>query len=240
MAFTIPDRGAVAAHVEASLAAAPIGTDPFPHLVVARVLPDDFYTSLIAALPPATCFTGAHVKPNWRFTPDGVPEDGFRLWRFFAEDVVPSMLVPGVVNRFAAHIPDVPLGHSDVRMLLRRPGYRIRPHLDPGKSFVTTLFYLARPGEPEAYGTDLYRTEDQAPGTRERTFYPEDDSVRYALATTIPFRANTALVFANVGLHGAQIPPDAPLDLERYAVQFYVGPAAAAPGIAAADGQDAY
>jgi hypothetical protein len=42
---------------------------------------------------------------------------------------------------------------------------------------------------------------------------------------TIPFRANTALVFLNAGgAHGADIPVTAPAMTERYAYQFYVRP----------------
>jgi hypothetical protein len=92
---------------------------------------------------------------------------------------------------------------------------------------VTTLLYLARPGEPEAYGTHLYRSDRPVAGAQERTYYPysENEEGRCERVATIPFRANTALMFANVGLRGAEIPASAPADLERYSIQFYIGPA---------------
>jgi hypothetical protein len=56
----------------------------------------------------------------------------------------------------------------------------------------------------------------------------------------VPFRANTAVSFLNYGgAHGADIPKDAPADLERYAYQFYVSPDPAALAVVTGETEEA-
>jgi hypothetical protein len=57
---------------------------------------------------------------------------------------------------------------SDGRIMLRRPGYRIPPHRDPKWGFITCLMYLAREGDDERWGTQLYTVTDdgEAAGAR--------------------------------------------------------------------------
>ena len=54
------------------------------------------------------------------------------------------------------------LDPADGRILLRRPGYVIEPHRDPGWGFLTCLAYLARPGDNKEWGTQLYRVREDA------------------------------------------------------------------------------
>ena len=41
--------------------------------------------------------------------------------------------------------------------MLRRPGYRLKPHRDMKIAALTGLIYFARPGDSQEYGTQLYR-----------------------------------------------------------------------------------
>jgi hypothetical protein len=112
---------------------------------------------------------------------------------------------------------------SEGRILLRRPGYVIAPHRDPQWGFLTTIVYLARPGDREDYGTQLYRLEVERESPNNAPLYVDPALCR--LVKTVPFRANTALTFLNSsGAHGASIPSDAAADTERYIYQFRVGP----------------
>ena len=43
--------------------------------------------------------------------------------------------------------------------MLRRPGYKLTPHLDPKRATMTVLLYLARPGDSEQFGTSLYSVD---------------------------------------------------------------------------------
>src|SRR5688572_32754945 len=47
----------IAAHVTRAIADAPLVTDPFEHIVVERLLPDDVYDVLLHAIPPTPFFT---------------------------------------------------------------------------------------------------------------------------------------------------------------------------------------
>ena len=119
---------------------------------------------------------------------------------------------------------DLTLHASDGRIMLRRPGYLLTPHRDPRWGFVTLLMYLAREGDDEAFGTQLYRVREDEEAPSSRVFYFEPH--RCELVKSVPFRANTFLAFLNSsGAHGASIPADAqPPCLERYLYQVRLGP----------------
>ena len=90
---------------------------------------------------------------------------------------------------------------------------------------MTCLLYLARPGDSEAWGTQVFRVTGDKEAPYTQTYYPEQSGSQVELAGLVPFTPNTALIFLNSGgAHGADIPADAPADLERYSFQFYVGP----------------
>jgi len=91
------------------------------------------------------------------------------------------------------------------------------------------LLYLGAPGDPEQYGTQLFRVENNPNfvGRWANTYYPEDEGLRCDLVKTMPFRGNLCASFLNLGggAHGADLPADAqPPDLERRVLQFYMGP----------------
>jgi hypothetical protein len=168
-----------------------------------------------------------------------VPEPSRASWQSFERDVVSDELMPALLEKFgpmilphyelvvgaafasrAAALPKEASG----RVLLRRPGYRLGPHLDPKSVLLTGLLYLARPGDAELYGTSMYRVDRSFVHPNRNTFYPESDGYVCEFAKLIEFRANRLFVFLNSqAAHGAELPIDAPLR-ERYAYQFYVTP----------------
>ena len=82
------------------------------------------------------------------------------------------------------------------------------------------LLYLARPGDPESYGTDLYAS-GPLPPRRTGIFYPAKQGIAVERVATVPFRANTALVFITPrSVHGAELPADSDDMLERVSYQF--------------------
>jgi hypothetical protein len=109
--------------------------------------------------------------------------------------------------------------------MLRSRGYHLGPHRDPKRSMLTCLLYLARPGDDDAHGTQIFRVTNDADAGYKQTYYPEQEGHACELVKVVPFRANSMLVFLNArGAHGATIPPDAPAELERYSYQFYIAP----------------
>lgn len=233
------DAGRIASHVANAVGAAPLVEDPFPHVVVTEWLPPDVYGAVIRGLPPAIFFADREARRHRLQVPFPLgPSYSQRVWRFMAAEIVEHMLhralndkfrnvVREYVRSFAPALPDridLTLHPSDGRIMLRRPGYVIEPHRDPKWGFLTGLVYLARAGDNEAYGTQLYRVLDDEEAPSGNPFYV--DPGRCELVRAVPFRANTMLVFLNsAGAHGASIPADArPPDLERYVYQFRLGP----------------
>ena len=95
----------------------------------------------------------------------------------------------------------------------------------PKRSLLTCLLYLARPGDSEAHGTQLFRVIGDREANYKQTYYPEADGQRCELVEVVPFRPNRMLAFMNSrGAHGATIPGDAGEQVQRYSYQFYVAP----------------
>jgi hypothetical protein len=233
------DAPRIGAHVARAVADATLHAAPFPHVVVEDWLPEDTYRMMIAALPASVFFADRENRRQQLPVPFPLaPAYSQAVWRFVAQDIVGGMLhralnekfrepVREYMRTFCPGLPDdldLEMHPSDGRVLLRRPGYVIEPHRDPKWGFVTGLVYLARPGDNEAYGTQLYRVREDAEAPSGKPFYVE--AGRCELVKSVPFRANTLLAFLNsAGAHGASIPADAtPADLERYVYQFRLGP----------------
>lgn len=234
------DEG-VARHVRKSIERATLQSDPFPHCIVDSLLPKEYYTALLKALPPVELFADRPANKQQLTVPFSfAPRYSQLVWSHMADVVATEMISPALIDKFREpltgwlreSVPAVgerPLDWiemkcSDGRILLRRPGYRIPPHRDPKWGFITCLMYLARPGDDVRWGTQLFRVNDDREARGASPHWIADTQCE--LVSDVEFRPNRALVFLNsVGAHGAQIPADAePQDLERYAYQFRVGP----------------
>jgi hypothetical protein len=232
------DPARVAAHIDAAVDRASLDSDPFPHIVVDNWLPTDIYDAMVRGVPPAVFFADREPSRQRMRVPFAMaPAYAQRVWRFIS-NVVDSSLQDALNRKFACAVneyvrgfcPELPtstdltLHASDGRIMLRRPGYVIAPHRDPKWGFLTGLVYLARKGDNEAYGTQLYRVREDGDAPTDKPYYVSAD--RCDLVKSVPFRANTLFVFINsLGAHGASIPADAqPPTLERYVYQFRLGP----------------
>jgi hypothetical protein len=231
----------VQAYVVERVRTATLETRPGPYLVVEQLLPPAVYGVLLGAIPPPEGFDPDDpVKAN--FDPlqsTGAPAQA-AVWRAFARGVVAGVLTPALVARFesvlgvrleelfGSHAPAarrLALEAFRSRLMLRRPGYALKPHRDSKIVLITGLLYLARPGDDPAYGTDLYAVAGDHEAPSMKTFYAHRAGTTATLARRVPFVPNTALFFLNQpGLaHGATFPSDAP-QADRYTYQFYVGP----------------
>jgi hypothetical protein len=233
----------VARHVAAAIERTRVDSDPMAHVVVDALLPRETYDALVDAIPPEELFADKdQTKQNFKLhTADVAPEWTATAFGFMEQAVIPRMMVPGLLQKFDAHIdatyrrkygpilgPRVKaLPHIATagRLMLRRPGYHLDPHLDPDRVVVTCLIYFARPGDDASFGTTFYRIDGEPVIDRRSTYYPGHAGHRCELVKTAPFRPNTAVAFVNAGgAHGADIPASAPAGTERYAYQFYVSP----------------
>jgi hypothetical protein len=232
----------IAEHVRRAFAVAPLLTDPYEHVIVERVLPDATYELLIRAIPPAEFFNDRDpIKQNLAFPLEFGPTLSALAWDYMDDVIARQVIRPAVLEKF--HDPlqrhfastfgaefveranSLPQSIHGGRLMLRRPGYQLGPHRDPKRAMLTCLMYLARQGDSEAYGTQLFRVHDDEEADYKQTYYPEEKGRRCELVKVVPFKPNTMLVSLNSrGAHGATIPLDAPADLERHTYQFYVAP----------------
>ena len=229
-------------HIRTAMTCARMETDPFPYVLINEIFPRDFYELLIESLPPHGFWrSGRAGRENWTLHEDIGPMFTESVWTFTNDVLAVEVLTPAVIEKFkeplarychaafgpesAGEFSGSTWHRSGGRLMLRRPGYRIDPHLDPYRAMLTFLLYLARPGDGEEYGTKLFRTKGTPTDAHRGIFYADAEGVDYEFAKTIPYRPNSALVFLSPrALHGADIPHDAtPVGLERYTYQFYVG-----------------
>jgi hypothetical protein len=228
------------AHITRQIKSATLSKFPFPHAVVDNLLPDALYQALIRGLPPVELFNDRPTNERQLAVPFKIaPVYSRRVWTYMARTVVEQILTPTLLHMFKpvlnawlyqsfpalGHeaLDRVPMHASDGRILLRTRGYVIPPHRDPKWGFVTCLLYLARPGDKQSWGTQLYTVDEdaEAPGTAPHWI----DRARCQQVSNVAFVPNRALVFLNsVGAHGARIPDDEREGLERYAYQFRIGP----------------
>lgn len=250
------DLPQISAHAASAVAMTPLHPTPTPHLVVERLLPEATYQALLDSIPPDECFRDSDpIKQNFRPSQGRlVPDFTATMWAFMEREVIPNVLVPALMARFKPHIealyaerygergPAIAAlchGATAGRLMLRRPGYHLDPHVDPRRVVVTCLLYLARHGDSPQFGTQFFSLNAVPEVSGTKTFYPDRVGYVSTLEKTVPFTPNTAVAFINGGAaaHGATIPKDAPEDFKRYTYQFYVSPDPA--GLASATGESA-
>jgi hypothetical protein len=241
------DADRVVAHVERAIASARIESDPSVHIVVNDLTPVDTYQAILDGIPPPIFFSQRdNTKQNLKLSMLAIaPAWTLETLGFIENTLIPRMMVPALLRKFEPHIRDFYLreygperGHALAaipheatggRLMLRRPGYHLDPHLDPKRVVFTCLLYFARPGDSEAFGTGFYRMNGTPKIDRTSTFYPGSQGIACDLVKMVPFKPNSAVAFLNWGgAHGADIPKNAPGETERYSYQFYVSPDPAA------------
>ena len=197
-----------------------------------------FYDSLIMGIPPVELFEHKPVGKQHLDVPFPMaPLYPRRVWLYMCSELVPNVIAPAILNKFRPHINDwisknwpnldpesVEMHSSGGRIMLRRRGYRIRPHRDPKWSFITCILQLARPGDSETWGTQILAVDQDQEAKNAAPYWIDEKHCR--VTEDVGFRRNRLLVFLNsVGAHSAHIPADAePETLQRYIYQFRVGP----------------
>ena len=224
--------------VSAVIDGATLHLEPCPYAVIDNLLPPAVYESLVRGLPPVALFPNKAGGKHQLAVPFPLaPAYSQRIWTYLANDLIPNTIAPRIIVKFREPLdqwllqnwPDVDPASVDLhgsggRVMFRRRGYVIRPHRDPKWSFITCILYVARPGDDESWGTQLYAVDEDEEAKNAAPFWIDERRCR--LVEDVKFKPNRLLVFLNsTGAHGAHIPEDAqPPDLERYIYQFRVGP----------------
>jgi hypothetical protein len=228
----------LAERIAAAIDQAPMRTHPCPYTVVDGVLPSSLYDALLMGIPPTEMFESKPMGKQHMDVPFPMaPLFSRRIWRFMATEILPNVVGPAVLAKFRSEIDEwirtnwptldpqsVELRVNAGRIMFRRRGYRIRPHRDPKWGFLTCILYLARPGDDESWGTQMYAVDDDQEANSAAPYWI--DEARCRLVEDVRFVPNRLFIFLNsTGAHGAHIPADAqPPDLERYIYQFRIGP----------------
>ena len=233
------DPARLAASTKAAVMRATLGQDPCPHLVVDELLPDDFYDEMLSALPATVFFKQETGREEMQVPLPFAPLYSRLVWDFFFANAVERAIIPAAEEKFSCALDaliarywpslvswresGIHLTVRNSRLLLRRPGYEIRPHRDPRWAFVTCLVYLQRRDAPNVYGTQLLRLRNEREPAHSSPFWV--DYGECELVKDVPGVRNSALMFVNsTGMHAASIGPDAPANLERYVYQVQFGP----------------
>ena len=220
---------------------------PMPHMLLRDLLPAATYDALLEAIPRDEFFPDKDpIKQNLKIQQlDVAPAWTRRALTYLESTIIGTLLAPAVIVRMRPYLEGIygdefgptlgplvaALPHAPTagRLMLRRPGYKLEPHLDPKRVAITCLIYFARPGDNASYGTELFALDRPPVLTQSSTFYPKEHGYKCRLFKAVPFEPNTALVFLNRGgAHAAEIPSNAPRDTKRFAYQFYISPDPAA------------
>jgi hypothetical protein len=229
------DGERMAAHAAAAVARSTLQLDPCPYVVIEDLLPPDVCEELVGAMPSSIFFKSQDMSRQEMQVPFVfAPERSRLVWGLFFERVISDAMVRALTEKFRPALEEfvratwpafgsmaeagITLRVSNSRLLLRRPGYVIKPHRDPRWAFLTCLVYLPKPGDAQSYGTQLYRLRHEPEVSHSSPLWA--DPAECELVRDVPAGRNTALVFLNwTGAHGASIPRDAPEGTERYVYQ---------------------
>jgi hypothetical protein len=231
-------KSAMADQAAAAITDATLHPEPFPYTIIDNLLPEFFYDALVTGIPPIELFEHKPLGKQHLDVPFAMaPLYSRKVWLHMCSELVPKVIIPAIISKFRPHIDawiatnwpgldpeSVELHGSGGRIMLRRRGYRIRPHRDPKWSFITCILQLARPGDSETWGTQILAVDDDREAKSAAPYWIDEKQCR--LVEDVAFRRNRLLVFLNsVGAHSAHIPADAqPATLERYIYQFRVAP----------------
>ena len=191
----------------------PAEDQPFPHILLKHVFPDDVYHGLLEAFPPEECFVKANQKHHTneyggstrqRMTLcessfESLPTSDHRLWATVRaaigcteiRDAIFFKLAKGLCRRFKINsnelrkVPAFPRG----QLYSETEGYRIAPHPDTREKIVTMQFAFPSDHSLAGVGTEFYtRSVNPMHLLRE----PRG----FSIAKTMPFLPNHAYAFS--------------------------------------------
>jgi hypothetical protein len=191
----------------------PAEDQPFPHILLKHVFPNDVFERLLRAFPPADCFIKANQKHHsneyggstrQRMTLcerslQSLPDCDHMLWSTVRaaigsteiRDAIFSKLAKGLCRRFNVDsdglrkIPAFPRG----QLYSETEGYRIAPHPDTREKVVTMQFAFPSDRSLAGVGTEFY-TRSVNPMHLFR------EPRGFSIAKTMPFLPNHAYAFS--------------------------------------------
>jgi hypothetical protein len=214
---------------------AAIEESPFPHVAIYDFLPAEQFARLTKAMPKPSGFKAAKnvrkldldvVESSAEFR--RLPEHDKQQWVGARDTVIRETVAPILARRFepwlrekyewllgaelAAEFVDRGLTSTNGRIMGRRPGYKLDPHLDSAHFGVTCLLYFTSAADADSGALCLYRPTRALEVKHVSTYYPDkEEGVEVELARTIPVRENLFVAFVNgpASLHGFGVEQEA-------------------------------
>ncbi|HEY0383573.1 MAG TPA: hypothetical protein VGC72_15390 [Candidatus Elarobacter sp.] len=206
-------------HVDDAIAAAPVRVDPWEHIVAERVFAPDVYASIEEKFPRGamyqrhpkvdeTQFFGAdHLRLEALLPRDAelLGAEQRALWVPIAEHLRSADFISGLIARFRPRLvarfgadldaPDFVERRLDAKFMfvLHEPGYSLGVHTDMPWKVLTAVFYVPERGDTNALGTALYVPRDPGFACNGSRHY---DPAGFQHVATVPYRPNTAFIFA--------------------------------------------
>lgn len=210
---------------------------PYRHLVLENFLHPDLYRALVAddigrhlsqRNDPAKRMVGAEamrfalaINRSTDLSTVSVP--ALRtLWATLTDSRLTNLLTQKFADEIAKRHGTEPVPTTfGLEAIEDRTGYALLPHVDSHQKMVTTLIYLAEPGADEALGTSIYRLNRTTGFAASFAGNARLRRDQFGIATTVPYRPNTALIFApgSDTFHGVE--PVAPGTTRRL-IQFQI------------------
>jgi hypothetical protein len=165
--------------IASAVRAAQAGDDPFEHIVLRNVFPDDVYASMLSSMPTSSFYRpisgrgkvrnlidGVHTRVKVDLFPEyirGLQPEKRAVWKLVGQALCSEelkqafveRLAPGLHRRFGpdfakARLYPIPILTRDV------PGYFITPHPDTRWKGITVQFYLPADETISHVGTIFY------------------------------------------------------------------------------------
>ena len=176
------DLQAASKHAHVAVQAAPLSTEPFAHLIIGNLLPDELYDEIIERWPDLALFTHTNsftrYELRFRREDDRLSQTEKNFWgdvtRVFrvVNRAIQSRLAPHFGEKFAPYLGgdwfDAVGGNVDclptsVQLATYTDFYELVPHVDSLRLLTNAFVYFSERDEAEPdLGTVLYRSRGMA------------------------------------------------------------------------------
>jgi hypothetical protein len=206
-------------HFVTRLHSAQVELDPFPHYVLERVFPDDYYRELLRHLPSSDVYDNLYEVTDLKLDQfrhrdqrdmdhgwtDRLPVELRSFWDSFNQWFLSEDLAQAVLESFgeSLSLPARLVVSVESQFIRHRAGYFLGPHSDLHTKLVVLLLYLAPDNSAEHLGTSLYRPKQAGFSCPNSKHYAFEDFVR---VKTAPYKPNSLLAFvrSDISFHGLE------------------------------------
>ena len=132
---------------------APIIKEPYPHILISRIFPDEFYSVLLEQIPNVSAYT-AKTKYGKTMTLenfDGLDEEEKKFWKEVHDSLRSDEFASILLKKFNVSGKGV----SDLFLHKDLENFEFRPHRDTHSKLVTYLFYLPKDSSLSQLGTHI-------------------------------------------------------------------------------------